>query len=369
MKNQWLWRTAVMCLGAQAFSQAAATENERLEFTGLMAAAGQHLSLSNSQEGNNTTNGAYVFQPEIIVKASDVDQFSVKFGFAAGNGLNGYTPFGVAPWAADMEDDLKNINGRNRDYLLTAWYKHSFLVGETHNLAMYFGLIDGTDFLDENVYSNDEFTQFMNQALTNGPNFFAPSYDSGAALVWQRHAIKVHAVAMAVGENDGGSAFNYFGAELEYHVNSALGEGNYRASLSNTSADFADPQGNGGKRRNGIIFSFDQELGRMFGAFIRLGWQNDDSAIEYENIASGGFDLKGGVWNRPQDNVGIGFAHINGGNLDMEHTLVGELYYRYVVSDILALSLDLQYVSENYRDPAATTQDGFIPGLRVVAGF
>lgn len=351
-------------------SNASAVDGERVEFSGVMATAGQRQSLSDTEAANhNLTNGAYVFQPEVSVKPTQVDEFVVKFGFASGNGLNGYSPFGVATWAADLEDDVKNINGRNRDYLLTAWYKHQFVFTESHHLDIYFGLIDGTDFLDENVYSNDEYTQFMNTALVNGPNFFAPSYDSGVAVKWKRKAFKIHAVIMSVGENESGNGYNYYGAELEYHVKTGLGEGNYRATVANTSADFEDPDGNSGKRRNGIIFSFDQQLGQVLGAFLRFGWQSDNAAVEYENIASGGLDINGGWWNRSSDNIGIGFAHVNGGNLGIEHTLVAEAYYRWEVTPILGLTLDLQYLSENYRDPATSTLDGFIPGLRLVADF
>ena len=32
-----------------------------------------------------------------------------------------------------MQDDYKEINGRNRDYLLTAWYKHTFSFSEDHS--------------------------------------------------------------------------------------------------------------------------------------------------------------------------------------------------------------------------------------------
>ena len=368
MKN-YPWRSLIVCLGSLTPFQVYAIDSAHIEFTGLMAGTGQHQSLSDTDAGENTDNGAFVFQPEISIKPTDIDEFAFKFGFASGNGLNGYSPFAVAPWAADMEDDLKNINGRNRDYLLTAWYKHDFVFSESNNLAVYFGLIDGTDFLDENVYSNDEFTQFMNQALVNGPNFFAPSYDTGVAVAWHRRPIKLHAVAMSVGENEEGNTYNYYGAELEYHIHSGLGQGNYRATIVNTSADFTDPTGEGGKRRSGIIFSLDQEFGQVFGAFIRFGWQNDEAAIEYENIASGGVDIRGGLWNRQEDNIGIGFAHVNGGNLHIEHTLVTELYYRFVASDILALTLDLQFLSENYRDPTASTVEGFVPGLRLVASF
>jgi hypothetical protein len=36
------------------------------------------------------------------------------------------------------------------------------------------GLIDATDAVDTNAYANNEYTQFMNQALVNGPSGFAP---------------------------------------------------------------------------------------------------------------------------------------------------------------------------------------------------
>ncbi len=47
------------------------------------------------------------------------------------------------------------------------------------------GIIDSTDYVDENAYANDEYTQFMNEALVNGPNGFAPSYDIGGAVEWE----------------------------------------------------------------------------------------------------------------------------------------------------------------------------------------
>jgi hypothetical protein len=36
----------------------------------------------------------------------------------------------------------------NRDYLLQAWYKHTFTFGENHTLGLVGGIIDATDYLD-----------------------------------------------------------------------------------------------------------------------------------------------------------------------------------------------------------------------------
>ena len=116
-----------------------------------------------------------LFNPEISITPTENDEIFFLFGFAAGNGLTGVTPFNLAPWAAALEDDVKDINGRNRDYLLQAWYKHIFEFSEDHTLGLIGGIIDSTDYLDDNEYSNDEYTQFMNEALVNAPNAFLPS--------------------------------------------------------------------------------------------------------------------------------------------------------------------------------------------------
>ena len=47
---------------------------------------------------------------------------------------------------------------------------------------MTLGLIDSADYLDGNVCSNDEYTQFLNGALVNGPDRVLPSYDAAGAM-------------------------------------------------------------------------------------------------------------------------------------------------------------------------------------------
>ena len=85
---------------------------------------------------------------------------------AAGNGLNGVNPFSLAPYADDLEDDLKDINGRNRDYLLEAWYKRTFMFSDDMKLAVTGGIIDSTGYIDDNAFANDETGQFMNDIFS-----------------------------------------------------------------------------------------------------------------------------------------------------------------------------------------------------------
>jgi porin len=114
--------------------------------------------LSEKSGADNECDGVLLLQSEASIRPTDSDEVFVKLGFAHGNGLNGKSPFVLAPWAADLHDDVKDINGRSRDYLLTAWYQHMFTLRQDSTLDATIGIIDATDYLDENAYANDEYT-------------------------------------------------------------------------------------------------------------------------------------------------------------------------------------------------------------------
>ena len=226
--------------------------------------------------------GFLIFEPEASYTPTENDEIFAKFGFGAGNGLKeeGRSPFVFAPWGGNVQDDYKDINGRNRDYLLTAWYKHTFKFSEDHTLGLTGGIIDATDYLDENAFSNDQFTQFMNQALVNGPNAFLPSFDIGGAIEWELGAFSLKGVAMAMGSNgeegELDEPYNFYGIQFGYKVDFGLGEGNYRLLVDTTSSDFSNVAGTKKEPMACTLISFDQQLGEILGAWLRFGWQLDD---------------------------------------------------------------------------------------------
>jgi hypothetical protein len=341
--------------------------NEHLSIGGVIAAGGQCQNLSNRAGADNECDYAVPAQPEISIRPTDSDELFAKAGFAKGNGLNDKSPFVLAPWAADLHDDVKDINGSSRDYLLTAWYQHTFALPGDSTLAATLGIIDATDYLDENAYSNDEYTQFMNEALVNGPNAFLPSYDAGGALAWNTGPWSLDGVVMKVNENDDGNDFTYYGAQLGYTLRSELGEGHYRVLVDRTSKDFHNSNGDSGHKRTALLLSFDQQLGDVVGAFLRIGWQDDDAAVHYDAIWSGGIDINGSPWNRAEDNIGVGYAYLDGGNQDIRWSQAAEAYYRFVINHYLALSADLQYMQDDVRHQESPK--GFIYGLRLTAEF
>jgi porin len=342
---------------------------EKFSIGGILYGAYQYQDVSDDAGTESKGKGGMGFQPELSFTPTDNDEIFVKFGFGAGNALNdGTSPFTLSPWAADLEADVQDINGRNRDYLLEAWYKHTFQFGDTHSLGVGGGLIDATSFLDENVYANDELTQFMNEALVNGPNVFAPSYDIGGALEWEYRNFTLKGVGMQVGDTTADQrAYHFYGAQIGYRLSTGLGEGNYRLIIDKTSDDFADPQGTNFESLAGAGFSFDQQLGDKLGAWIRFGWQDDKAEITYESIYSGGIDISGKFWGRENDNIGIGYAYLSGGNSTVDKTQVAEAYARGVLNEVFALTLDVQWMKDDLV--AGDGPKGFIYSVRMTAEF
>lgn len=314
------------------------------------------------------SRGVFVFQPEVSVRQSEKDEFFFKFGFAAGNGVKAISPFVLSPWAADAEDDVRDINGRNRDHLLTAWYKHDFSRDSTL-LEVTGGLIDATDYLDENAFANDEYSQFMNEALVNGANVFAPSYDLGGAVRFEKGLLSVNGVVMDVGENDDGNPFTFYGLQTGVKLKSAWGEGNYRLSLEAADKNFLDVSSTTLRTRHGAVLSCDQEFGPILGGWVRVGVQNGDAAIQFGNLYSGGLNVRGTLWGRPADNFGIGHATANNGNKGVHQSDVTEAYVRVQLTEGVGVNLDGQYLRDAYDPGAGERAKGWVSSLMLSSSF
>ncbi len=364
---------SLLTLGAGAPAHALdVTDN--FSIGGVLAGAMQCQSLSDDgpNDGSDECQGAMPLQPEFHLRLTENDEFFMKLGFAAGNGLNSNesrnrSPFTLTTWAADLEDDVEDINGRNRDYLLTGWYKHTFRFEES-SLGTTFGFIDATDYLDENVYANDEYTQFMNEIFVNTGQANLPSYDAGGALEWESGSWTLRGVVMNVGKNDDDNEYNFAGVTLGYAVSTPWGEGNYRFTVTGTTEEFLDEKGEDEERLLAAGLSFDQQLGDQWGAFIRFAWQDDDAAVQYDEAYSGGVDISGSLWGRADDNVGVAVAYLDGGSLELDETYVFETYYRATLGDYFAVTADVQWMKDDYDDDTEEAK-GWILGLRTTVEF
>lgn len=316
---------------------------------------------------DDADRGAVVFDLGTNFHPTEKDEFQITLSFAAGNGLNYMELFSLAPYADDLEDDLKDINGRNRDYLLEAWYKHTFKFSEDVSLGLTGGIIDATAYIDDNSFANDEVAQFMNDSFVNNPLANLPSYDIGGVADLSISNLSLKGLFMS-SKNEEDSEYNYYALQLAYKLNTDIGEGNYRIYGFTTNDKFTASDGADEKNLMGVGISIDQQVSKIIGIFARLGWQDDSAIIDHDQIYSGGINLNGDLWGRKDDVFGVGYSYLNGAdNGEIDKTDAFEAYAKFKVSDFSDVTVDFQYISDNMRRDQ--NQDGLIYGMRVNAYF
>ncbi len=175
---------------------------------------------------------ALPFQPELSFRPTPRGQFFFKLGFAVDNGLASGSPWAAGTWAADLEATVRDINGRERDYLIAAWYRHQFDLGAAGRLSASLGILDATRYVDTNAYANDEYTQFLGGMFVNALPWALPTYDYGAALQWSGDRWSANAVLMDVGTNGAGRSWQFLGLQAGRRVDTPLGTGRYRLAIA-----------------------------------------------------------------------------------------------------------------------------------------
>lgn len=310
-------------------------------------------------EGTGVVDLALSYRP------TPLDEFQAAASFAAGNALNDVAPLSLAPYADDLEDDLEDINGRGRDHLLTAWYRHEFPLGTGSGLALTGGIIDATAYLDDNAYANDEVGQFMNDIFVNSTLANLPSYDYGIAaelalaelwtadFVWMNSKTGNEDLLGRVTE----ASFNYLGLEIAYHPETPLGPANYRLLAYTTDDSFIARDGTGREALLGVSLSLDQQLSEQLGVFARIGWQDEAVAVDHDLLVSLGASLNGALWGRAQDEIGVALAHLSGAaGSGLDATRAAEAYVELGVTAWANLTFDLQFIEDDVEagaDPQA----------------
>ena len=103
------------------------------------------------------------------------------------------------------------------------------------------------------------------------------------------------------------------------------------------------------------------------GVWIRLGWQDDQAAVAHKDQYSGGVQIDGALWDREYDAIGLGYARLTGGNLDIDKTDLVELYARVGINEVLSVTGDVQYLQDTLID--GDGPQGWVFGLRATARF
>jgi high affinity Mn2+ porin len=268
-----------------------------------------------------------------------------------------------------------------------------------------------SDFYDNNSYSHDPRSQFLNWSLMSNGAWDYPANTRGytmgvvAELIKPTWAIRLSSVAVPRIANAPKLEYAFGNAhsetiELEKKVHIAKRPGALRFIVSNTYSKAPSYQdglralstGNtrlldiisgdeegavyGGKKI-GIGFNIEQELTNEIGFFSRLGWNDGKYATwaftEIDQSISLGLSVKGSKWYRPGDVAGIaivrnglsadhrnflkagGYGFIIGdGKLNYGHEAILETYYNAKLANFFWLTVDYQFV----KNPAYNKDRG-----------
>jgi high affinity Mn2+ porin len=264
------------------------------------------------------------------------------------------------------------------------------------------GKFSMSDFYDDNSYSHDPRTQFMNWALMSNGAWDYPANTKGytyglvVELIKPTWAARVSSVSVTETANHSNMEYKFGKAHSEtleltkkLHLIDGLPGSigfiaSYTASrapsyqdglnaiktgdtaLLNVFSGNAEGLSYGG-HKTGLYLNFEQGLTEDLGFFARAGWNDGKHATwaftEIDQTITAGLSLKGTIWKRSDDVVGIGQI-INGisadhqaflkaggygfiigdGNLNYAHETITEAYYSARVNKTFWLSFDYQLV-------------------------
>jgi len=262
-----------------------------------------------------------------------------------------------------------------------------------HRLTITAGKFSIVDIFDDNRYSHDARTQFMNWALMSAGAWDFPAdtrgYTWGLALEYIRPewSIRVSSVMVPREAN---------GMPMDPHINEAHSEtieleipytlaalpgtlrlegfhtlahmGNYREAIDDTMYHLDITRTRAyGRSKSGLTLNLEQPLTKSAGLFMRAGWndgKNETWAFtEIDRSLSAGVLIDGPFAARPQDSFGAAIV-LNGLSADHEEYLsrggygfligdgklnygletITELFYGWHATTFLALSADYQFV-------------------------
>jgi len=254
-----------------------------------------------------------------------------------------------------------------------------------------------TDFFDQNRYSHDPRTQFMGWAIMYNGAWDYPADTRGYTWGWvhefhtRNWSVRYASAAEARVANglrfdrrllrDRGDMWE---GERDYSIHGHKGavrllgfalhtdSGSYAESLAlarqtGTTPDITATR-KVGRTKYGVGINAEQEIGKDFGVFVRLGW-NDGKTESFaftamDRLAEGGVQMTGRRWHRADDVIATGFTAggisgvhasylaaggldflIGDGRLNYGPEMVWESYYSAKVAKLLTASFDLQYAT------------------------
>jgi high affinity Mn2+ porin len=261
------------------------------------------------------------------------------------------------------------------------------------------------DLFDDNAYSHDARTQFMNWSLMdNGAWDFAADtrgYTEGVALevyrkrwAWRMASVLVprYANGMPMDTRIARARADNFEVERRHTLEGHAGVvrlmtyvnhahmGSYRETIDTPAFEMDITKSRAYRAKYGAGINLEQEIAKDLGVFFRYGWNDGHSETwaftEIDRTGSGGLSLIGRRWGRPSDHFGLAFVEnglsldhkeylslggkgfiIGDGRLNYGREKIFETYYAIGLKHGFAISPNFQYVV----NPAYNRDRGPVP--------
>jgi len=263
---------------------------------------------------------------------------------------------------------------------------------DVSRLTLTVGKMSFSDLFDNNAYSHDQRTQFMNWTLVDSGGLDSPQdadgYTNGIALdynqknwavIWGHYMVTKYLNTHAL-DYDMTKAWEEmleFDQKLSIHDHPgnirliswlmSAHIGSYWETINNPGANMDITQTAQYRKQYGFALSADQEITKDIGIFTRISWgqPNDDDFMftDMSESLAGGGQLKGTAWSRPDDVIGLadtvgalsqaqrtyyrdgGLGSVIGdGTLDYAPENVTETYYSAQLNEHVHLTGDFQLV-------------------------
>jgi high affinity Mn2+ porin len=416
-----------VCIGISAFAKAQSSSSDSsAKWTShfqLTVIAQQHSAFPSKYSGNNSLadtvepvatsltstlflgrrlwkNAALYFNPEVsggkglsfatgVAGALNGETYRVGATepqvFIARAFFQQYFPLGNTSYEY-VEDDINKIAGKV----------------PTSRITISAGKFAISDFFDDNAYSKDPRSQFLNWSMWANGAWDYPAntrgYTKGIVVELIKPRWKIRAATVAVPRIANSPLMEYNSkahsetVEFEHQLLFNKRRGNVRLLLSNTYskapsyaagmkalstnntylldviASEAENNEYGGKKV-GLGLNLDQELTSNMGVFARAGWNDGKYATwsftEIDRTVNAGLSINGTRWKRPNDVFAIG-AVVNGlskphrdfvkaggsgfiigdGTLNYGSEGIVEAYYNARLSNFFWLTFDYQFVND-----------------------
>jgi high affinity Mn2+ porin len=338
-------------------------------------------SLPPHDENRVSLTGTVFFTAHI----TDHLDFVLNPELAGGKGFGGVT--GIAGFP---NGEIPRVAGATpAPYLARGYVRYSFRPEPVH-ISVAAGKFAATDFFDNNSYSHDPRTQFMNWSIMYNGAWDYPAdvrgYTAGVleeiafGRTTLRHATLLEPLAAngpdldtRIGKNRGQAVeweqrYSTGVLRILGYLNREHG-GTFRSALHLSPAHpDLQPTRRDGTPKYGFGINLEQALGKNAGLFGRYGWSDGKTEswafTQIDRSLSGGISVGGTFWRRPDDRIGLGAARnylssdqrsflaaggigflIGEGRLNYHPEEIVETYYAWRVRPLWTVSADYQHIA------------------------